>query len=326
MTDYRRFLGTSTEETWPYFGGPFVEAPHRRLRLAGSVEPGYWRFAVTGRVARPVDPAEAPDLSHLPAVRGHAVAGYLVAAGGVAERLALGPPDEPLPFAPLAARRWPSGELLFDAWDFESGVEERVREAYESGGTLADVKGAPAALRAAFGYAVLLRTAEEEGVPARPAEARAHLAALADEGRPAARRVLAWLAAEREHERRLVSGPAAPGLTSAASEARGARREGGAEGARGPARAERAQTSRAAEALHAARAGVRGLRWLADGMLEVRYDLEGERFVSIVEGATLRVVDAGICLSGHDRDLTLESLPSAIREAARTGQLNITAW
>ena len=305
MTDYRRFLGTSTEETWPYFGGPFVEAPHRRLRLAGSVEPGYWRFAVTGRVARPVDPAEAPDLSHLPAVRGHALAGYLVAAGGVAERLALGPPDEPLPFAPLAARRWPSGELLFDAWDFESGVEERVREAYESGGTLADVKGAPAALRAAFGYAVLLRTAEEEGVPARPAEARAHLAALADEGPPAARRLLGALRAEREAEARR----ARPGRP-----------------VRGPARAERAQTSRAAEALHAARAGVRGLRWLADGMLEVRYDLEGERFVSIVEGATLRVVDAGICLSGHDRDLTLESLPSAIREAARTGQLNITAW
>jgi hypothetical protein len=306
VTDYRRFLGSSTEEIWPYYGGPFVETPNRRLRVAGSVEPGYWRFAVTGRVARPVDPAEAPDLSHLPAVRGHAVAGYVAITGGRAERLALGPPDEPLPFAPLVARRWPSGELLFDTWDFESGVEEQAREAYESGSTLADVKGAPAALRAAFGYAVLLRTAAEEGVPARPAEARAHLASLADEGPPAARRILAQLQAERARERRLAPGPA-----------RAERAQGSTE---------RAQTSRAAEALHAARAGVRGLRWLADGMLEVRYDLEGERFVSIVEGATLRVVDAGICLSGHDRDLTLESLPSAIREAARTGQLNITAW
>jgi hypothetical protein len=312
VTDYRRFLGAWTEETWPYFGGPFVETPNRRLRLSGSVEPGYWRFAVTGRVARPVDPAEAPDLSHLPAVRGHAVAGYVATTGGIAERLALGPPDEPLPFAPVVARRWPSGELLFDAWDFESGVEEQAREAYESGGTLADVKGTPAALRAAFGYAVLLRTAEEEGVPARPAEARAHLAALADEGPPAARRILGRLRAERQAERAARrTRPGEPVTHPAALRGRPA--------------FESAEV-RAAEALHAARAGVRGLRWLADGMLEVRYDLEGERFVSIVEATTLRVVDAGICLSGHDRDLTLESLPSAIREAARTGQLNITAW
>ena len=81
-----------------------------------------------------------------------------------------------------------------------------------------------------------------------------------------------------------------------------------------------------ADALYGAHAGVRGMRWLAGELLEVRYDLDGERFVSIVESGTLRVVDAGICLSGHDRDLTLESLPSAIREAARTRQLNITAW
>jgi hypothetical protein len=325
VTDYRRFLGTSTEEVWPYFGGPFVETGIRRLRLAEPAQPGYWRFTISGRTARALGPAEAPDLAHLPAVRGHAVRGYLAVAGGAAELLALGPPDEPLLFAPEVARRWPSGELVFDVWDFESGVEDQAREAFESRGTLAAVKGAPAALRAAFGYAVLLRTAEEQGVPARPAEARAHLAALADEGEPAARRVLGLLQAERERQRRTASGPAAPGLTS---EGR-ARREGVASRAQGPARAERAQRDseeRVADALYGAHAGVRGMRWLAGDLLEVRYDLDGERFVSIVESGTMRVVDAGICLSGHDRDLTLDSLPSAIREAARTRQLNITAW
>ena len=85
-------------------------------------------------------------------------------------------------------------------------------------------------------------------------------------------------------------------------------------------------SQRAADALYAAHAGVRGMRWLAGGLLEVRYDLDGERFVSIVEGSSLNVVDAGICLSGRDRDLTLDSLPSAIREAAGSGRLNITAW
>ena len=59
------------------------------------------------------------------------------------------------------------------------------------------MRGASAALRAAFGYAVLLRTAREIGMPARPAEARAHLAALADEGEQAARRVLGLLGPAR---------------------------------------------------------------------------------------------------------------------------------
>jgi hypothetical protein len=332
VTDFRRFLGASTEESWPYFGGPYVETGKRRLRLTEPAEPGYWRFAVTGRSARRLGPAEPPDLRHLPAVRGHALpastAGvYVTGPGGGAERLAIAAPDEPLLFAPVVARRWPSGALLFDAWDFEDGVEDEARRAYEERGTLATVKGASAALRAAFGYAVFLRTAEDEGVPVRPAEARPHLAALADEGEAAARRLLGRLRAEREAEVRLVLGPALPGLRSVRSEATEATREGEASQARGPARAERAQTEgRAADALYAARAGVRGMRWLAGDLLEVRYDLEGERFVSIVEGATLRVVDAGICLAGRDRDLTLESLPSAIREALGTGQLNITAW
>ena len=68
------------------------------------------------------------------------------------------------------------------------------------------------------------------------------------------------------------------------------------------------------------------MRWLAGNQIEVRYDLDGERFVSIVDVDSLQVVDAGICLSGSDRELTLESLPSVIREAMRTGRLNITSW
>jgi hypothetical protein len=324
VTDYRRFLGTSTEEVWPYFGGPFVETGSRRLRLAEPTQPGYWRFSITGRTARTLGPAEAPDLGHLPAVRGHAVHGYLAVGGGAAELLALGPPDEPLLFAPEVARRWPSGELIFDAWDFESGVEDQVREAYESRGTLAAVKGAPAALRAAFGYAVLLRTAEEQGVPAQPAEARAHLAALADEGEPAARRILGLLQAEREAELAARRAAAREANRSDWVQARDAARPRHVN--RRSDQARNNTEDRAADALFAARAGVRGMRWLHGDLLEVRYDLDGVRLVSIVESVTLRVVDAGICLSGHDRDLTLESLPSAIREAANSGRLNITAW
>jgi hypothetical protein len=95
---------------------------------------------------------------------------------------------------------------------------------------------------------------------------------------------------------------------------------------RPPSRAAERPEERVADALHAARAGLRGLRWLGGSQIEVRYDLDGERFVSIVEADSLQVVDAGICLVGSDRELTLESLPSVIREAMRTHQLNITSW
>jgi hypothetical protein len=83
---------------------------------------------------------------------------------------------------------------------------------------------------------------------------------------------------------------------------------------------------RAAAALHAAAAVLRSTRWLADGLLEVRYDYLDDQFVSIVDANTLQVVDAGICLAGEDRRVTLESLPGVIAEAARTGRLEVTAW
>jgi hypothetical protein len=58
----------------------------------------------------------------------------------------------------------------------------------------------------------------------------------------------------------------------------------------------------------------------------VRFELDGEHFSSIVNAETLQVVDAGICLAGADRVLTLDSLPSVIREAVRDDILHITRW
>jgi len=318
VTDYRRFLAVPDEQVWPYFGGPFVETGERRLRVVGTAEPGWWRFQVTGRLARPLAVADPPDLDRLPAVRGYAVEGYLVSAGGRAEAFGLSPPDEPLPFTPILGRRWPTGELLFDGWDFSTGVEDDVRRAFEERATLATVRGAPAALRAAFGYAVLLRTAAEAGVRARPAEARPQLSALADEGEAVAFRLLGLLHAERE----AADASPTPEWVRARDEAL-RRRATGRTRAMGRA-AERAE-ERAADALYAARAGLRGMRWLGGDQLEVRFDLDGERFVSIVDSGSLQVLDAGICLDGSDGQLTLESLPSVIREAMSMGRLNITS-
>jgi hypothetical protein len=172
MTDYRRFLKQEAETmVLPYLGGPYVDARDRRLRASGATSTGYWRFEVSGRTATAVEPADPPDLSDLPAVRGYWVAGYLVGERAVAYRLAMGPGaagtassglrsagsaatgatredgasegpaarargasaiySDPMRFAPVIARRWPGGALLYDTEDFETGVEDRVRAVFD---------------------------------------------------------------------------------------------------------------------------------------------------------------------------------------------------
>jgi hypothetical protein len=81
---------------------------------------------------------------------------------------------------------------------------------------------------------------------------------------------------------------------------------------------------RVEEALSAAGARYRSMRHLGAGSVEVTFEFLGQRFITIVDAGTLGVIDAGICLSGADREITLESLPSVIREAVDTSRLVIT--
>jgi hypothetical protein len=304
VTAYRRFLGAVNRAVLPYFGGPFVDAPDRRLRLEGEAEPGYWTFEIAGRVARPLEPAAQPDLTGLPAVRGHVVAGYLVQAGGRSDRLAFPADEEPPRFAALVGRRWPLGPILSERLEFESGAEEEARHRFEERRSLVGAKGVASSLRAAFGYAVVLRVAQERGVPVSPAEVRRDSGLLAEEGDAKASEILDRLVAERERQafrRRIQLDPRRSML------------------ARNP-------EERADAALRAAGGALLSSRQLAGGLLEVRYLLDGERFVSVVDADSFQVVDAGICLAGADRLITLDSLPLVIREAAETGQLVMTAW
>lgn len=83
--------------------------------------------------------------------------------------------------------------------------------------------------------------------------------------------------------------------------------------------------ARAELALEAAGARMRSARMLGNGNLEVIFTFMDERFISVVNMATLQVVDSGICL-GHppsDNLVTLESLPSVIKEAIDTDRLVI---
>jgi hypothetical protein len=307
-TDWRRFVAAREGLVLPYFGGPYVHARDRRLRVEmPPAEPGWWHFVVTGRTARPTAPAGPPDLSHLPAVRGHSTDGYLIRTGSHAEALDTLAGDQPARFAPLVARRWPPGYLLADMPDFEGDAEETARRAFEDGGTLAGVRGMPASVRAAFGYAVCLRVARARALPVAPAEIRPQVGTIADQGEEAAVALLDRLVAERARAAALAR--TMPRVAVRAT----------------------APTSgdtimRVETALRAAGACLTELRRLNGGLLEVRWRFAGERFSSLVNASTLGVVDAGICLSGHDRLVTLESLPSVVREAMETGALAMTRW
>jgi NAD(P)H-dependent flavin oxidoreductase YrpB (nitropropane dioxygenase family) len=59
----------------------------------------------------------------------------------------------------------------------------------------------------------------------------------------------------------------------------------------------------------------------------VRFRLAGRRFECVCERQTLRIIDAGVCLTDErtgekgDSRFTLESLPGVIQEAERSGRL-----
>ncbi len=302
--DYRSFLGAASEPiVLPYFGGTRVEAADRRLRLAAPVEPGWWRFRIEGRRATALEPAEPVDLVACPAVRGHHAAGWLFASGRDVHRIALPPAEEPAPLARITGRVWHSGDLLLESIDFEDEAEEAARRALEEGRGIGEVRGVAPSLRAAFGFATAEAVGRELDIPISPREAGGRVQEIAEGGRQAAR---GFLQAVLEERRRYDAELRAREIRARVRERRG-----------DP--AEIADT-----ALEAAGARMLSCRRIGGGNLEVRFQLDGERFVSVINGHTLQVLDAGICLAGADRELTLDSLPSVIREAIDTDHLNIT--
>jgi len=308
--DYRKFLSQPTEWVLPYFGGFGVAGRGRRFRVKEPAAPGWWRFRVEGRNAAPLGPSEPVELSSLPRVRGHLVESWLFSSGTEVERVELLPAEEPPVFAIVSARRWESGELVFESLEFESEAEERVRRALEERTGIDDVKGVGAGLRRAFAHAVLRRRGDALGIDVSPLESRARALEVASGGERAADEILVERARVRREElerrrfRRAVADANARDLRSP--------------------RNDRNARERAAAALERAGASLLGTRNLGDGTIEVTFRFLGQRFISVVDLASFQVYDAGICLSGEDRLVNLESLPSVIREAMDTDQLNIT--
>jgi hypothetical protein len=314
--DYKKFLGKTDELVLPSFGGVTVSAKGRTLRLEEPLEAGWWRFVVKGRQATPQGRAdeEAPDLGGLSVVRGHLVSGVrLVTDEGIVHDVQFPPPDEPELFAPCTARRWHSGELLFDGIEFEEEAEEAARRALEDGETLEAVKGVPASLRAAFAYALVESASAHLQIPVVPLEVRHQILALAHGGRERAEATLRALADRRqEAERARTARANAP--ADAAAAARVANVLAGWSD----------RTTRVHEALRSAGAQLLRMRGLSNDQSEVTYRFMGSRFLAVVHAQTLNVIDAGVCLDGADSALTLDSLPGVIREAIDTGQLVVT--
>lgn len=320
---YRKFLGKTDLAVLPYLGGTTVDGPNGRLRLQRPPKaPGWYRMTLRKGIAEVMDQAEPPDLSALPKVRGHLLGERLVRDGAVAEPVHLLPEDQPARFSACAARRWHSGELVFEALEFDSDAEEGARRALEDGRGLLEVKGVPATLRAAFGYALVEAAGRRLRIPAAPAELRGQILAVAQEGPARAEGALRALEVEREQARReLAELQRRRQQERAQAEVRAERERRAA-----MARVSREQADvRAEAALRSAGATLHEARRRANDQLEVVFSFMGERFVSVVDAATLQVIDSGICLGHPPRDelITLESLPSVIKEAIDTDALVI---
>lgn len=311
--DYTKFLGKKEEVVLAYLGGAHVFGKDRRLRVD---EPrptvGFHRFEVRGRSARALGAAE-PELGALPRVSGHHVAGFLVHPGGL-DRLALLPDEEPPPLAKARARRWWSDDLLFDALDFDTEVEEEARLRLERREPIATLKGVAPTLRLAFGIAAALELARTRRVPLSVREAKAGALDVAERGAEAASALLDRIERERREaaERQRVADwitnrPPAP------------RARSGAEiptPDNASARAEAALENAGARMLSSRRRG--------HGQLEVAFEFMSTRFISVVDEISLQVFDSGVCLAGADSRITLDSLPGVIREAIDDDVLVIT--
>lgn len=319
--DYKAFLKPTEPVVLPYFGGTRVDTADRRLRVEvderDPLAPGWWRFRIDGRRAVPEEPASPVELGALPAVRGHFVSGWVVVDGRTLFALAFPPDDEPAPLSRVVARRWYSGDLLFDTVDFEDDAERSAREALEARRALGDVKGVVPSLRAAFGYATGLDVARTLDVAITPRELMSRVLAIADGGRPVVEQMFRALLEQRQREaeearRRIEEAEHAARLASATRGAKAIARD-------------RNAVRRADDALEQAGARMLSARRIAGGQqLDVTYEVDGTRIQSIVDADTLQVLDPGICLSGAHRVLTLDAMASVVREAIEEEHLNIT--
>lgn len=315
--DYKAFLKPSEPLVLPYFGGARVDSVDRRFAVRRdektTLDPGWWRFAINGRRAVPQGAADAVDLGALPAVRGHWVDGWVVSSGKDLGRIALPPADEPSPLAKVVARRWYSGDLLFDSLEFEDDAEMSARLALEQRQPLGALKGVVPSLRAAFGYALGLAAAQQLRIEISIRELTPIVVEIAEGGMTVVQQLFDDLVQQRRQmEEAVRAREAQVRLANAARAATAVNRRGN-------------PYDICDHALDGADARMVAFRRVNNNTAyEVTYTVEGERIISTVAADSLQVLDPGVCLAGAHRVLTLDAMPSVIREAIEDGVLVIT--
>ena len=312
MADFRAFLKPAAPVVLPYFGGTRVDAKDRRFKVAAEIAAGWWQFAIEGRNAVPKAAAEPVDLSALPILRGHWVDGFIVTSGREIARVAIPPVEEPAPLAKVTGRRWYSGDVLLDTIEFEDDAELSARSALEDKRPIADVRGIVPSLRAAFGYALGMAAAREARVPVTLRELSSDVVAIAEHGLDAAKAAIDRIVARRLEAEAAMRAQRDRAMMREIAERSYRQRRAGS------------PAERADAALEAAGARMISVRRAGANELEVTFTYEGVRIISTVDPETLHVYDSGICLDGADEELTLDSLPSVIKEAIENGYLNIT--
>lgn len=316
--DYKKLLGKKETLALPYFGGRWVDASARRFRVSDELQPGLYRFQIEGRKATHAEPTSEIDFGDRPIVRGHYALGFLAVSGARCVKLHGLPSEQPEPLVPCRARSWYAGDVLFESTEFDTDAETEARSRLLDRRGITDLKGVHPSLSIAFGLALFDVVARTRGVAYQVAEATPHLRPVAEGGEPAAheavdallveraRRVAAYrLRTEQRYaveEQALANRPPEPGARRTAI----------------------SPDERAEAALERAGARMLASRTLDSGLLEVTFQYMDTRFISVVNGDTLRVVDAGFCLDGADDETNLASLVSVIREAMQDGVLHIT--
>jgi len=299
----------------PWVGGRSLRSESRTWKITGELprEHGWYNFSLDGRRATfgPRRLAQPDDLVYI-------VYGYLVGDRIVADGLRPDPdPSQIARFSETvyfieegvdrfvrisAGRIYERGPLFFRSQEFPEGPETEVLDAFLDGKLSVDhVKHVAPALDASFRMETYQR---EEARRRREALERLR---IEEEARLA--RELA------EEEARLA-------LEIRREELR--ERLGDGEARRALAYTDFEEAARAALAIGGA--DLLDVREGRRGEKVVRYRVDGRRLECVCD-IQMRIVDAGICLTDHvthrkdDTKLSLESLPSVVREAVRENVL-----
>jgi hypothetical protein len=213
----------------------------------------------------------------------------------------------------VTARVWHSGDWLFDSLEFEDDAEMSARTALEQRQPIAGIKNVVPSLRAAFGYALGLSAAAQLKIDLSIRELSPIVVEIADQGMTVVRQLFDDLVQARLRAEALVrEREAAARLAAVGGNAKLVQRSGNAR-------------QRCDDALDGANARLVGFRTISNGrQLEVTYTLEGVRIITTVDADSLQVIDPGVCLANAHRVLTLDAMPSVIREAIAENHLNIT--